>query len=113
MKIQTKVKNLSNASEIEALLEKKVAKLDKFLKRLHPELLVLEAAVSKNPHKALFECHLALPLPRKRLFAKKKGFTAEEAIDQAIAGLKEEYASYKSRLLPKNRSHLSKRKVEL
>ncbi|GEM_PF-3229897 len=110
MKLHFKVKNFEKTDDVERLFSTKLAKFEKLLTKFNPDELTIEVALEKNAHRDNFFCRITLPLPHKRLSAKDFGYNYEQAFDQALDDLKDEFKRYKSHESPAFRGRETIRK---
>ncbi len=106
MKVDILQEGLQITPEVQKVIDRKIEKLEKRLKRYHPETSHLRIHISKNEKKDLYECLLELRVLHKLLAVKKSARDPVEAFDEAYEALIKEFEKYRLKV---NKSLRSKK----
>lgn len=106
MKVDILQERLQITPDVQKVIDRKVEKLEKRLKRYHPETSHLRIHISKNEKKDLYECLLELRVLNKLLAVKKSSRDLVGAFDEAYEALIKEFERYRLKI---NKSLRSKK----
>jgi len=98
MKVDILQEGLQITPEVQKVINRKVEKLEKRLKRYHPETSHLRIHLSKYEKKDLFECLLQLKVLRNTLSVKKSAHDIIRAFDESYKALIKEFEKYRLKI---------------
>ncbi|HEY4619347.1 MAG TPA: HPF/RaiA family ribosome-associated protein [Nitrospirota bacterium] len=88
-------KNLEPMPQVEAMLEKKISKVEELLPTFDDDTVSLEVTFEKHARREEYYASLTLSVPKKKLRAKDQGFDAFNAMNLAFDELLREVKKFK------------------
>jgi RNA polymerase sigma factor (sigma-70 family) len=82
--------------EIRRLIEDRIQRVEKKLRRLAPDEIFMRVVVEENPARTLYRVSTILDLPEKALVAKEEQRDPESAVREAFAGIDRQTEEYKA-----------------
>ncbi len=95
MRIELHKNGLTVTEDMDSILTTKMNKVEKRLKRYHPEVADLEIRLDYFDKLSEFECSLNLKLFKDTLQAKKQGSELRTAVDRSFEVLYRELENYR------------------
>lgn len=95
-------KNLEPMPQVEAMLDKKVSKLEELLSTFDDDTISLEVTFEKQARREEYYVSLTLSVPKKKLRAKDEGFDAFNAMNLAFDELLREVIKFKDMMKKEN-----------
>jgi len=95
-------KNLEPMPQVEAMLEKKVSKLEELLSTFDDDTISLEVTFEKQARREEYYVSLTLSVPKKKLRSKDEGFDAFNAMNLAFDELLREVIKFKDMMKKEN-----------
>lgn len=98
MKHNITAKNMDITDSVRFLVSKKLAPLDRLLKKFPSDLVSSNVVLEKHPRKEEYTAGIALLLPGKELVSHELGANIESAVVLATSALKEQIQKHKAKL---------------